>query len=189
MSEFKHESFKYPKMPFSKFGCKCIDILEKELERKIQHKHFMFETKQYVGTEHTIKSLRYKSDGYIKLYDGTNAIIEILGDEWHGHPILWDLNLQQYKPRFEYTDVRFKSIKLIENYRIFYVWQRDIELKGIKCVLPYLREYIDILEYNDEITPIDDLYLLKTGPDSNQSKTLEWFQLEYMKSITTLNIL
>lgn len=116
-------------VPFtSKVACEFFDALEQEVG-EIQHQHLDKENKIWIGEEFRIPGYRRKAvDGKIA---GQNVVIEFLGDIWHGHPRLWehDLEAENYEGR-RYFDMFEKTQEIMKTvsgfgYEVWFIWETD----------------------------------------------------------------
>ena len=116
----------------SLLACRFIDLLEKEWDTSILHKHLSyndgFQTMGSNGNEFMIPSTRYRVDGIVS---GTNIVVEVLGDFWHGNPKVYDHSKvnktvgKTYGELFMHTFERLTNIKNM-GYKVVYVWEKDI---------------------------------------------------------------
>jgi hypothetical protein len=126
---------------FSHLSCRFIDKLESHFKTSIIHKHIGLDNKTLEGCEYTIPSTKYRVDGIIS---NTNIIIEILGDFWHGNPLVY--NQHDYNKTtqttfgelLKFTFARFDTI-VKKGFKILYVWENDI-IQG-KPILDILNKY------------------------------------------------
>ena len=110
----------------SQLACGFFDNLEKELQVKILHRHYS--EKGVSGSEFRVPKTPYRVDG---LLVGTNVVIEVLGDFWHGNPDMFDKNLMNpvtkvsFGKLYRNTFTRMRRISEA-GFTVFYVWESNI---------------------------------------------------------------
>ena len=118
----------------------------------IQHQHLDTKLHKWIGEEHQLKEWPQKTvDGFIKQ---ENIIVEFLGSDVHGHPLLWEHDYdatdrigRNMQSNYGDTSEKLSKLKSL-GYRVFYVWDVDVDRKTGKSLLPeFYREFIEHLEW------------------------------------------
>lgn len=118
----------------------------------LQHQHFDVDSNSWIGEEHRLE------EWPLKCVDGYNAkeniIFEYFGSDVHGHPRLWEHNLDRsdrvgrnMQNNYVATFEKMSKLKTL-GYRVLYLWDRDVDRKTGKSFLPEVfREFTKDLEW------------------------------------------
>jgi G:T-mismatch repair DNA endonuclease (very short patch repair protein) len=113
---------------FSLLSCRFLDALQAELGIAIVHQHIDDGLVTGGGLEFTVPNTSFAVDG---LVSGTNIVVEILGDFWHGNPVVYrahDVNPRTQKTFGELHRNTFRRFNEIvqAGFCILYVWEQEI---------------------------------------------------------------
>jgi len=118
----------------SKIGCQCIDLLSKELQIPLMHKHFR-DDGLIEGEEHNIPNTKF----YVDAYDAkTKRVWEFLGGYYHGDPSMDRNKINHFKKQTmgDLHDKTFQRLREIASrgFEVFYIWESAFKvfLKNLK---------------------------------------------------------
>lgn len=98
------------------------------MQLPVLHKHLENGVEGYTGSEHIIRTTKYRADGYIA---ERNLVIEFHGNLWHGYPedhpkhhLMSSAVGRSNSNLFRETMDRMAVIKSL-GYEVWYVWEHD----------------------------------------------------------------
>jgi hypothetical protein len=126
----------------SQLACTFFDKLETELCVKIVHRHYTDTLSS--GSEFRVPGTPYRVDGLVV---GTNIVLEVLGDFWHGNPDFFAEDRVNPVVKLTYGQLRRETFDRFERittagYIVFYVWESALKRNPIQKVCNLLTRYI-----------------------------------------------
>lgn len=107
----------------------CGSKIQRTVDEWLKNKNINFEKEYVVGY--------YACDNFISLKNNNGAVIEVMGDYWHGNPMRYNADKYKLNNIQAKTILKDKQklgyIRNHQNYPILYLWETDINLYPQKC--------------------------------------------------------